>query len=310
MLATLTDRREFGDDWLLEHKFDGVRCLGVVHDGRARVMTRSERDVTTTYPELARALERQGATELVVDGEVVATDGEDVLGFSVLQQRLGVAHPSDELIEQVPIALCAFDLLHLETYDIVGAGLLDRKRGLAEALSFDAVVRWTDHQQGDSVRRYEEACRAGWEGLLAKRADAPYVAGRSRDWLKLKCVAQQELVIGGFTAPRGSRIGFGALLVGYYQDRKLRYAGKVGTGFDQRTLRELFERLKALEQADSPFDEPIRPLPAGTHWVRPELVAQIGFAEWTRTGRLRQPRFLGLRDDKPATEVVREEAVA
>jgi ATP-dependent DNA ligase len=143
--------------------------------------------------------------------------------------------------------------------------------------------------------------------VIAKRADSPYLSGgRSRDWLKLKCHAEQELVIGGYTAPKGSRTEFGALLVGYYDDQgALRYAGKVGTGFDHHTLRELGERMRKLEQETSPF-EPFKPIPPGTHWVRPELVAQIGFAEWTRDGRLRHPRYLGLRDDKPAREVVRE----
>jgi ATP-dependent DNA ligase len=142
--------------------------------------------------------------------------------------------------------------------------------------------------------------------VIAKRADSPYRAGRSRDWLKLKCHAEQELVIGGYSAPKGSRTEFGALLVGYYDERgRLRYAGKVGTGFDHHTLRELGERLRGLERDESPF-EPFKPIPPGKHWVRPELVAQVGFAEWTRDGRLRHPRYLGLRDDKPAREVVRE----
>jgi ATP-dependent DNA ligase len=142
---------------------------------------------------------------------------------------------------------------------------------------------------------------------MAKRADSPYLSGgRSRDWLKLKCHAEQELVIGGYTAPKGSRTEFGALLVGYYDDSgALRYAGKVGTGFDQHTLKELGARLRGLEQEESEFER-FKPIPPGTHWVRPELVAQIGFAEWTRDGRLRHPRYLGLRDDKPARDVVRE----
>ena len=152
---------------------------------------------------------------------------------------------------------------------------------------------------------FREACRKGLEGIIAKRADSPYRATRSSDWRKLKCHAEQELVIGGYTAPQGSRTDFGALLVGYYEDGELRYAGKVGTGFDQRTLRALGEALRKLERDTPPFAD-VSPVPKGTHWVEPRLVAQIGFGEWTRDGRLRHPRFLGLRDDKRPKEVVRE----
>jgi bifunctional non-homologous end joining protein LigD len=167
-------------------------------------------------------------------------------------------------------------------------------------------ARGRSRSAGPSRRAYERACAAGWEGLIAKRADAPYRGGRSRDWLKLKCVLEQEVVIGGFTEPRGARSGLGALLVGYHEDGRLRYAGKVGTGFDAATLDALRTRLDALEVPAPPFGEPVKPRPAGAHWVRPDLVAQVGFAEWTAAGRMRQPRFLGLREDKAPADVVRE----
>jgi ATP-dependent DNA ligase len=166
-------------------------------------------------------------------------------------------------------------------------------------------LQHTEAWSGDSERRFAAACRSGWEGLIAKRADGPYVAGRSKDWLKLKCVWEQEFVIGGYTDPGGSRTDFGALLVGYYEDGSLRYAGKVGTGYTQATLHDLGIRLRNLETAEPAFVD-VRPIPRGAHWTRPELVAQIGFAEWTSDARLRQPRFLGLRDDKRPAEVVRE----
>jgi bifunctional non-homologous end joining protein LigD len=153
---------------------------------------------------------------------------------------------------------------------------------------------------------FTEACRKGWEGVIAKRADSPYRATRSRDWLKLKCEAGQELVIGGFTAPKGSRTDFGALLLGYFRDGELQYAGKVGTGFDQELLGSLGGRLGELRRDTAPFADPSAIRERGVTWVAPELVAQIGFTEWTSAGRLRHPRFLGLREDKPATEVVRE----
>ena len=166
-------------------------------------------------------------------------------------------------------------------------------------------MQHTEAWRDDSERRFAAACRSGWEGLIAKRADAPYVAGRSKDWLKLKCVWEQEFVIGGYTDPAGSRTDFGALLVGYYEHGSLRYAGKVGTGYTKATLHDLGVRLRKLETAEPPFVD-ARPIPRGVHWTRPELVAQIGFAEWTSDARLRQPRFLGLRDDKSPAEVVRE----
>jgi ATP-dependent DNA ligase len=176
---------------------------------------------------------------------------------------------------------------------------------LARAIRPHAALQLSEAWRGDSERRFAAACRSGWEGLIAKRADAPYVRGRSKDWLKLKCAWGQELVIGGYTDPAGSRTDFGALLVGYYEDGRLLYAGKVGTGYSAETLRDLGGRLRTLEVPTSPFVA-VRPTPRGTHWTRPELVAQVGFAEWTSDGRLRQPRFLGLRDDKAPADVARE----
>jgi bifunctional non-homologous end joining protein LigD len=168
-----------------------------------------------------------------------------------------------------------------------------------------SALQPTEAWRDDSERRFTAACRSGWEGLIAKRADGAYVDGRSKDWLKLKCVWEQEFVIGGYTDPGGSRTDFGALLVGYYDHGSLRYAGKVGTGYTNAILHDLGIRIRKLQTDESPFVD-ARPIPRGTHWTRPELVAQIGFAEWTSDARLRQPRFLGLRDDKSAADVVRE----
>jgi bifunctional non-homologous end joining protein LigD len=292
MLATLTDQREFGEDW--------------IHRGKATLRSRSDRDVTSTYPELSAALETQTHLDAVLDGEVAAVRGDDVLGFQDLQQRLGQSTPSRHLVVAVPVALCAFDLVFLDGRDATGLPLLDRKALLREAVRFDDALRYTTHEQGDSLGQYRRACDAGWEGLIAKQASSTYSAGRSRQWLKLKCIGEQELVVGGFTEPRGTRVGLGALLVGYYEEGELRYAGKVGTGFDRATLQNLRAKLGRLQQSTSPFAEPVRPHPPGTRWVRPQLVAQIGFGEWTKAGRLRQPRFLGLRDDKAPEKVVRE----
>jgi DNA ligase D-like protein (predicted ligase) len=304
MLATLTDRRDFGDDWLLERKLDGERCVARKHGGGVRLESRTGKDLTGTYPEVRDAVAGQRARDLLLDGEVVAFDGEQT-SFSRLQQRLGVTNPSPAHVAAYPVVFCVFDLLEVDGETLVDRPLLERRAWLARAIRPTAALQLTEAWRDDSHRRFAEACRSGWEGLIAKRADARYVPGRSKHWLKLKCVWEQEFVIGGYTDPAGSRTDFGALLVGYYDDGRLRYAGKVGTGYSAATLRYLGARLRELESPESPFVD-ARPIPRGTHWTRPELVAQIGFAEWTSDGRLRQPRFLGLRDDKRPAEVVRE----
>lgn len=304
MLATLTDRRDFGEDWLLERKFDGERCIALKRGREVRLESRTGRSLSGTYPEVREAVAAQRPRRLVLDGELVAFEG-DQTSFGRLQQRLGVTRPSKELVAEFPVVYCVFDLLEADGEDLTGLPLLERRARLEKAIRPRKALQLSEAWCGDSRRRYAEACRAGWEGLIAKRLEAPYSRGRSRSWLKLKCVAEQEFVIGGYTEPTGSRTDFGALLVGYYEHRRLRYAGKVGTGYTARTLRELGARLRKLETSETPFVD-ARPVPRGTHWTRPELVAQIGFAEWTSDGRLRQPRFLGLRDDKRPEEVVRE----
>jgi DNA ligase D-like protein (predicted ligase) len=234
----------------------------------------------------------------------VAFDGEQT-SFSRLQRRLGVSNPTQALVAAFPVVYCVFDLLEAGGEDLSPSPLVERRAQLERAIRPKKGLQISEAWRGDSGRRYAQACRSGWEGLIAKRADAPYARGRSRDWLKLKCVLEQEFVIGGYTDPAGSRTDFGALLVGYYEGDRLRYAGKVGTGYSAETLRELGAQLRKLETCESPFAD-ARPIPRGTHWTRPDAVAQIGFAEWTREGRLRQPRFLGLRDDKRPADVVRE----
>jgi bifunctional non-homologous end joining protein LigD len=306
MLATLTDRRDFGEDWQLERKLDGERCVARKDGERVRLQSRTGKDLTGTYPEVTAAIAEQRASGMLIDGEVVAFDGEQT-SFGRLQQRLGVAGPAPQLIAEYPVVYCVFDMLELDGEDLTGRPLRERRERLVAAIRPSAALQLTEAWSGDSQRRFDAACRAGWEGLMAKRVEAPYARGRSKDWLKLKCAWEQELVVGGFTDPAGSRTDFGALLVGYYEDGALRYAGKVGTGYSAETLRELGSKLRALETPQTPFAD-ARPIPRGTHWTRPELVAQVGFAEWTTDGRLRQPRFLGLRDDKRAAEVVRERA--
>ncbi|HEX8086998.1 MAG TPA: non-homologous end-joining DNA ligase [Solirubrobacteraceae bacterium] len=300
MLASLTDRRTLGEGWVLERKLDGVRCVAVAAGGDVRLWTRNALDRTARWPAVADAL-RSLDRDVVLDGEVVGMAGDEPLGFQSIQQgRDGVA-------------LFAFDVLELDGEDLRDRPWRER-RAILESVLADPPrgLRVTTLLTGDTAARYREACAAGWEGLIAKVEESRYVSGRSRDWLKLKCHAEQEVVVGGWTDPRGSRTGLGALLVGVYDEagepgsRPLRYAGKVGTGFNRETLDSLVARLAPLERPTSPFAEPIKPRVAAAHWVEPRLVAQVGFQEWTGAGRLRQPRFLGLREDKAPEEVVRE----
>jgi bifunctional non-homologous end joining protein LigD len=305
-LATLTADRFSDPAWIFERKFDGERCLAFRDGDQLRLMTRNRQQVTGTYPEIAGALAAQDAADFIVDGEVVAFDGEQT-SFARLQRRLGVRHPGPTLRAEVPVYLYLFDVLWAGGRDVRPRPLRERKALLGGLLSFGGPLRFTEHRDTDGEAYYQDACWRGWEGIIAKRAESPYRPGRTRDWLKFKCLNGQEFVIGGYTDPRGSRVGFGALLLGYYDaDGKLRYAGKVGTGFDRRTLTSLHESLAALERPDPPF-EPARALPrSAVHWVQPRLVAQVGFSEWTADGELRHPRFQGLRRDKDPADVVRE----
>jgi bifunctional non-homologous end joining protein LigD len=303
MKAKLTDR-PFGDpNWVFERKLDGIRAM-VRRDGAEVTLTsRTGKDLTSAYPELVEALEAEPASEFVADGEIVAFDGSRT-SFERLQGRMGIHDPRLARMTGIPVYLYLFDLLEFEGHDLTGLPLRRRKAALRRAFSFHGPVRYTPHRNERGEELFEQACAKGWEGLIAKRADSPYRHGRSGDWLKLKCSFEQELAIGGFTPPQGARQRFGALLVGYYEDGELRYAGKVGTGFSERTLAELGDKLEALEIPQSPFAR--NGLPRQARWVEPKLVAQIAFGEWTRDGKLRHPRYLGLREDKPAREVVRE----
>jgi DNA ligase D-like protein (predicted ligase) len=298
MRAKLTDARFSDPGWIFERKLDGIRCIAVRDGGPARLWSRNDLSLDGRYPELAKALGAEAATRFAVDGEVVAfEDGQT--SFARLTQRGE---------RSVRVFLYVFDLLWVDGCDVRALPLLARKRLLRQTLGFQGDVRLTPHRNADGEAYYEEACRRGWEGVIAKRADSRYTSQRSGDWLKFKCEHGQELVVGGYTAPRGSRVRFGALLLGYHDaGGALRYAGKVGTGFDRATLDAIGDALEARRVAESPFADAGSIREREVTWVRPELVAQIGFTEWTRDGRLRHPRFQGLRDDKAARDVVREE---
>ncbi len=279
MLATPTDRRFSDDGWLFERKLDGVRALSMRDGWRPQLWSRTHKRLDDVYPELVDVLGEAGTNRFVADGEIVR-DGDTV------HYHL-------------------FDLLSFEGTDLTGRPLWERKEILRRAFRFGELLHYTEHRERDGEEYYQHACDNGWEGLIAKRADSPYLGGRSVDWLKFKCVRGQEFVVGGFTEPQGSRAGFGALIVGYHENGALRYAGKVGTGYDHATLRALRARMDTMAQDSSPFADPV-PEPTA-HWIRPELVVHVGFSEWTRDGRLRHPRFGGLRTDKPPADVVREQ---
>ena len=305
MLATLTNQRFSRERWLFEPKWDGERCLAFCHDGDLRLFSRNRKRLDEKYPEITAALQRQERGSFVADGEIVTFKDDGVTSFAKLQQRMQVEHPSAELLRRVPVWLYVFDLLYLDHYDIREVPLRYRKEVLRNAFEFRDSLRFTEHCEREGEAYYQAACGRGWEGVIAKNGDSVYVSRRTRDWLKFKCKQEQEFVIGGYTDPRGERIGFGALLVGYYSGGKLISAGKVGTGFDDDTLQHLGRQLAQLETATSPFAGDGLPR-RGVHWVKPQLVAQIGFTEWTPQNRLRHPRFLGLREDKRPEEVVRE----
>ncbi|MGD8376979.1 MAG: non-homologous end-joining DNA ligase [Acidobacteriota bacterium] len=303
MLATLTDDRFSDPGWIFERKLDGVRCLAFKRRDRIRLLSRNREDMNGTWPELHDAVARQSGA-FILDGEVVAFQGNRT-SFSRLQGRLGIHDRGEALGSSIAVYFYLFDVLHLAGQDTRSLPQRRRKALLREALDWDDPLRFTPHRNAAGERYFQEACRKGWEGVLAKRAKAPYHPGRSRDWLKFKCAHGQELVIVGFTPPGGSRVAFGALLLAYHEEGKLRYAGKVGTGFDDRTLKDLRARMERLRRSSSPLDDPV-PGADEVRWIRPELVAEIGFTEWTDEHRLRHPRYLGLRTDKAASEVTRE----
>jgi bifunctional non-homologous end joining protein LigD len=306
MLATLTNRRFSDPAWMFERKLDGERCLGYRRGGDVRLLSRNRKRLDGSYPEVAEALGAESEADFVVDGEIVAFEG-DRTSFGRLQQRMQTRDREAARRSGIAVFYYVFDLLHLSGYDTTDLPLRARKALLRRAVTYRGPLRYSAHRNASGEAFYRQACRRGWEGVVAKRANSLYVGRRSPDWLKFKCSNQQEVVVGGFTDPAGSRVGFGALLIGYYDGDDLVYAGKVGTGYDAETLLDVRRRLDAIEQDEPPFVG-ARARQRGVHWVRPDLVAEVGFTEWTTDAKLRHPRFLGLRRDKSPKAVVREVA--
>lgn len=307
-LATLVKEVPRGEQWLHEIKFDGYRILAVLKGGEVRLITRHEQDWTARFAGIAEVLSKLPLDQAILDGEMVVLRPDGVSSFQAMQNLLRSG-------ETTNLVYYVFDLPHCQGYDLTKTPLLKRKeflRGILAGQTEDGPVRYSDHVSGKGDTVLQHACRLAMEGIICKRANAPYQSGRSQSWVKVKCIKRQEFVIGGYTDPSGARKGFGALLLGFYdKDDRLRYCGKVGTGFNAESLHQMHKQLSALKTDRPAFKNPPRGAAfRGGHWIRPELVAEIEFSEWTEDDILRHPSFQGLREDKSPREVVREEPQA
>jgi bifunctional non-homologous end joining protein LigD len=305
MLATLAKSAFSDPAWVFEAKLDGQRSLLWRRRSTVRLITRNEKDRTSHYPDLVEAILGHEAAPMIADGEIVAFHG-DVTSFSRLQERMQNSRPTARQIAALPVVFYLFDLMWFDGYDLSALPLLARKSVLRRAIVFGDTIRFSEHLDEEGEVAFRAACEKGWEGLIAKRASAPYTHGRSKDWLKFKCVNEQEFVVLGWTDPHGARSGLGALLVGYYEDGELRYTGRVGTGFTESELDRLEGILAPLERSTSPFKG--GRLPKTARFVEPELVCSVEYLEWTQAHTLRAPSYKGLRDDiEPAGVVFPED---
>ena len=301
-LATLVGEPPIGDDWVHEIKLDGFRMQCRIEKGHAQLLTRTGQDWTQRFRAVADDARRLPVQSALLDGELVALQPDGRSSFHLLQQALSEGG-------DVPLVYYAFDLLHANGYGLLSVPLAERKAALSRLLSSQTGdIRYSEHFAAPGHAFFQEACRLQLEGMISKRRTAPYRPGRGHDWLKVKCLQRQEFVIGGFTEPAGSRTGFGALLVGVYDGDRLLYAGRVGTGFNATMLGSLRKRLDSLEQRHSPFQNKVPGPLRGIHWVKPQIVAEVAFTEWTSDGLLRHPSFQGIREDKKPSEVKRESA--
>ncbi len=281
MAATLTQERFAGPEWIFEQKFDGIRLIAFKQGRDVRLLSRNKLPQNASYPAVVTGLEALPVRDVILDGEATGVWG-----------KAG------------RVAYHVFDILWLDGRDLTKLPLVER-RELLSTLRLRQPIELVPRLDGD--KPWEQACARGWEGVIAKRRDAPYEHRRSKHWLKMKCEASQELVVGGFTEPQGTRAGLGALLVGYFEGDDFVFAGKVGTGFDAKLLVDLRARLDALEIPASPFTKAAGLPRVRVHWVRPKIVVQVAFIEWTVNGKLRHSRLLGIRTDKSARQVVREQ---
>ena len=317
MLATAIEKPFDNPDWLFEIKWDGYRAVAFIDDGRVRFVSRNQNDLTKQYPELATLTKFVKADRAILDGEIVALDDEGRPSFSLMQQRTGFRPGKSRLPgrQGVPVIYYAFDLLYLDGFDLRRVPLEERKQLLRQQVTDGDVVKFSDHYPEKGLALFQAAAQKGLEGIVAKKRDSLYVETRSRDWLKIKITQRQECVIGGYTDPEGSRAYFGSLVLGLYdRQKRLIHVGQAGTGFDQKTLKEMFETLHPLETSKNPFYGEIGGL-RKVHFVQPKLVAEIKFTEWTHETseggmKLRAPVFMGLRQDKAPEECTLEDAIA
>jgi bifunctional non-homologous end joining protein LigD len=303
-LATLVATPPSGDEWLHEIKYDGYRIGARVRKGRVTLYTRNGNDWTAAFPEIVAAVERLGLGDALIDGEAAMVLPDGRTSFQAMQNA---GEPS----RRGTLVYFVFDLLRLNDENLQTLALQDRKARLKKLVGTKKTgpIRYSEHIEGNGNAFFAEACRAGLEGIVSKRRDKPYRAGRHGEWLKTKCVQRQEFVIGGFTDPEGTRAGIGALLIGYYDGERLAFSGKVGTGFTHKSALDVRATLGRIETTSSPFmPPPPGALGRNAHWVKPELVCEVEFTEWTSDGKIRHPSFQGLRKDKDPRQIVRERA--
>ena len=302
-LATLVKDAPSGGGWLHEIKYDGYRIGARIRNGRVTLISRNGKDWTAAFPKIANAVAALPIAEGLIDGEVAIVLPDGRTSFQMLQNAFSGGRAEGTLVYFV------FDLLRADGKRLHSLPLVERKARLKALVGRRKTgpIRYADHVEGSGKPFFVQACRLGLEGIISKRAAEPYRRGRHGDWVKTKCTHEQEFVIGGFTDPEGSRAGIGALLIGYYLRGRLVFSGKVGTGFSQKSALDLRRRLEVIEQKTSPFHPPPeRSIARAAHWVRPQLVCEVEFTEWTSDGRIRHPVFKGLRADKKPKEVKRE----
>lgn len=304
-LATLVKEPPTGSGWLHELKFDGYRMLCHLNRGKLHFWSRNAKDWTEKFSSLEKPLKKLPVTTAILDGEVVVVDQKGRSSFQKLQQSMKGAPAA--FIFQI------FDVIYLDGYSLTRTPLRERKELLQKLLGPDhskGQLRYSDHVEGNGAQFFRHACEYGIEGIVSKLADSPYESTRNKNWLKIKCSKRQEFVIAGYTPSKKGFPGFGSLVLGVYDKGKLVYSGRVGTGFSIKQRLELQKKLDRIAQPSMPFAvKPKDPGLRDAHWAKPQLVAEVEFTEWTDDGSIRHPSFQGLREDKKATEVVREEPV-
>jgi bifunctional non-homologous end joining protein LigD len=321
MLATLVDSAFDGEAWLFEIKWDGYRALAYVRDGKAHLVSRNQNDLTGQFPEVAEAIARVNAQTAIIDGEVVALDENGRPSFSLMQQRTGLTGPGKFTAPdaQVPIVFYCFDLLYVDGFNLMRVDLEKRKELLKAIVTTDSRLRYSEHFPEHGLQLFDAAAQQGLEGIVAKRRTSCYIQKRTREWLKIKITRRQECVIGGYTDPRGTREHFGSIVLGLYDEQgRLIPVGQAGSGFTEQTHEKMWRKLQKLKTNKSPFARP-PDANRGVHYVKPELVAEIKFTEWTHGSatqklpkgsppdlKMRAPVYQGLRTDKDPRECVFE----